>query len=54
MIIDAMKGYILPDDNRKWVKHVSCEFCEKKTIMVEVMLACSRRSSLRGWTDKVW
>lgn len=37
MIIDAMKGYILPDDNRKWAKHVSCEFWEKKTIMVEVM-----------------
>lgn len=34
---DAMKGYILPDDNRKWVKHVSCEFWEKKAIMVEVM-----------------
>ena len=24
--LDAMKGYILPDDNRKWVKMVSHEF----------------------------
>lgn len=37
MIVDAMKGYILPDDNRKWVKRVSHEFWEKKTILVEVI-----------------
>lgn len=37
MILDAMKGYILPDDNRKWVKGVHHEFWEGKEIMVEVI-----------------
>lgn len=36
MILDAMKHYILPDDNRKWVKKVSHEFWCGKKIMVEV------------------
>lgn len=36
MIVDAMKGYILPDDNRKWVKGVHHEFWEDKKILVEV------------------
>lgn len=36
MILDAMKNYILPEDNRKWVKKVSHEFWDGKKIMVEV------------------
>ena len=36
MIIDAMKGYIIHDDRRKWVKKVSHEFWEGKEILVEV------------------
>ncbi len=36
MIVDAMKEYILPDDNRKWVKRVSHEFWNERKIMVEV------------------
>lgn len=35
-IVDAMKGYILPDDNRRWVKKVSHEFWDGGEIMVEV------------------
>lgn len=34
--VDAMKGYILPDDNRKWVRKVSHEFWDGETIQVEV------------------
>lgn len=34
--LDAMKGCILPDDNRKWVKRVSREFWDGKDILVEV------------------
>lgn len=37
MILDAMKGYILPDDNRKWVKGVHHEFWDGKEILVEVV-----------------
>lgn len=34
--LDAMKGYILPDDNREWVRKVSHEFWENDNIQVEV------------------
>jgi len=34
--LDAMKGYIIHDDRRKWVKKVSHEFWEGKEILVEV------------------
>lgn len=34
--VDAMKGYILPDDNRKWVRKVSHEFWDGESIQVEV------------------
>ena len=34
--LDAMKGYILPDDNREWVRKVSHEFWENDSIQVEV------------------
>lgn len=34
--IDAMKGYILPDDNKKWVKKVSHEVWDGNEILVEV------------------
>lgn len=34
--LDAMKGYILPDDRRKWVRKVSHEFWDGKEIRVEV------------------
>lgn len=36
-VVDAMKGYILKDDNRKWVKKVSHEFWDGGGIMVEVV-----------------
>lgn len=36
MILDAMKKYILPEDNRKWVRRVSHEFWDGKEILVEV------------------
>lgn len=35
-ILDAMKGYILPDDNRRWVKKISHEFWDGAEILVEV------------------
>lgn len=35
-IVDAMKGYILPDDNRRWMKKVSHEFWDGGEIAVEV------------------
>lgn len=35
--LDAMKGYILKNDNRKWVKKVSHEFWDGKEILVEVV-----------------
>lgn len=34
--VDAMKGYILPDDNRQWLKRVSHEFWDGDCIQVEV------------------
>lgn len=36
-IVDAMKGYILPDDNRKWVCKISHEFWDAGMIGVEVL-----------------
>lgn len=36
-IVDAMKGVILPDDNRQWVKRVSHEFWDGGEIVVRVM-----------------
>lgn len=35
-VVDAMKGYLLPDDNRRWVKKVSHEFWEGQKIRVEI------------------
>lgn len=35
-VVDAMKGFILPDDNRRWVKKVSHEFWDGKKISVEI------------------
>lgn len=37
MIVDAMKGYILQDDNRKWVKGVHHRFWSGNAIVVEVI-----------------
>lgn len=34
--VDAMKGYILPDDNREWVRRVTHEFWDGNCIQVEV------------------
>lgn len=34
--VDAMKGYLLPDDNRQWFRRVSHEFWDGDTIRVEV------------------
>lgn len=34
--VDAMKGYILPDDNRRWFHRVTHEFWDGDTIRVEV------------------
>lgn len=35
-VVDAMKGYILPDDNRRWVRKVSHEFWDGGSVRVEV------------------
>lgn len=35
--LDAMKGYIIKDDRRKWVRKVSHEFWEGQEILVEVL-----------------
>lgn len=35
-ILDAMKGYILPDDNRRWVKEITHRFWDGGEIAVEV------------------
>ena len=35
-VVDGMKGYLLPDDNRKWVRKVSHEFWDGGMILVEV------------------
>lgn len=34
--VDAMKGCLLPDDNRQWFRRVSHEFWDGDTIRVEV------------------
>lgn len=36
-VVDAMKGYILPDDNWRWFKKVSHEFWDGGKIRVEVV-----------------
>lgn len=35
-VVDAMKGWVLPDDNRRWVRKVSHEFWDGGAIRVEV------------------
>lgn len=35
-VVDAMKGYILPDDNRRWLKKVSHAFWDGGKIRVEI------------------
>lgn len=37
MIVDALKGWILPDDNRRWYRKVSHEFWDRREIGVEVV-----------------
>lgn len=34
--VDAMKGYILPEDNRKWFRRVTHEFWDGEEIEVEI------------------
>lgn len=34
--VDAMKGYLFPDDNRRWFRRVSHEFWDGGCIRVEV------------------
>ena len=36
MIEDALKGWVIQDDTRKWVKRVVYEFNHQKKIIVEV------------------
>lgn len=36
-IVDAMKGYILPDDDRRWLRKVSHAFWDGDSILVEVL-----------------
>lgn len=35
--VDAMKGYLLPDDNRQWFQKVSHEFWDGDCIRVEIV-----------------
>lgn len=35
-IVDALKGQIIHDDNRKWLKAISHEFWDGKVIKVEI------------------
>ena len=35
-VVDALKGWILPDDSPRWVRKVSHEFCGGGEIRVEV------------------
>lgn len=37
MIEDTLVGYVLPDDNRKWVKKITHEFNSDGVIIVEVL-----------------
>lgn len=45
--LDAMKGYILPDDNRRYVKRVVHEFWDGGCIRVEV-----RKYELHGFSTE--
>lgn len=36
-VVDALKGYLLPDDNRRWVRKVSHEFWPGGAIRVEII-----------------
>ena len=36
MIEDALKGYLIVDDNKKWVKRITHEFHTGKCILVEI------------------
>ena len=37
MIVDAMEGWILPDDSPRWFRRVSHEFWDRREIGVEVV-----------------
>lgn len=37
--MDAMKGWVLPDDNRKWLVGVSHRFWDGEDVLVEVETA---------------
>lgn len=37
MIVDALKGYLLTDDNRRWFRRVSHEFWGGGTIRVDIL-----------------
>lgn len=37
MIEDALKGWVLKDDTRKWVKRITTEFNDEKRLTVEVV-----------------
>ena len=36
MIVDAMKGRVIEDDNRRWLKSVSHNFHDEDYIQVEI------------------
>lgn len=38
--VDAMKGYILPDDDRTWLRRVTHSFWDGDCIKVEVLEIC--------------
>lgn len=38
-IVDAMKGWVLPDDNRRWLVGVSHRFWDGEDVLVEVETA---------------
>lgn len=42
--VDAMKGYLLPDDNRKWVRRVCHEFWNGNEILVEIRLVKEKQN----------
>lgn len=48
-IVDAMKGYLLPDDSPRWFRKVSHEFWTGGSICVEITEAKEERSQ----NDKV-
>ena len=43
--VDAMKGYMLQDDNRRWVKRIIHDFWEGAGILVEVRPYREREAS---------